>query len=104
MKISDIHIFKKKSELIEILNKKIEDDNKNKQKQNRIFFNILKLKNTRLIKKIKTIKNRNVIKYNNSSSFSQLRLSKLNKSSEEKNDNNSKFKKYINTKNIKFNI
>jgi hypothetical protein len=34
MKISDIHIFKKKSELIQILNKKIEKDNKNKQKQN----------------------------------------------------------------------
>ena len=99
MKISDIHIFKKKSELIEILNKKIEDDNKNKQKQNRIFFNILKLKNTRLIKKIKTIKNRNVIKYNNSSSFSQLRLSKLNKSSEEKNDNNYYTKKLENNKN-----
>ena len=99
MKISDIHIFKKKSELIEILNKKIEEDNKNKQKQNRIFLDILKFKKTRLIKKIKTIKNRNKVNHNNSSSFSQLRLNKLNKSSEENSDNNYYTKKLENNKN-----
>ena len=59
MKIADIHKFRKRSELLEILIKMNEKENKIRLKKNKIPLDILKAKKPQHIKKIKTIKNRN---------------------------------------------
>ena len=84
MQVSDIHIFRNKQELVDILMKKKEIDDLTKQKNNQKIMKIFKAQKSHKIKKIKTIMNRNESK---NSSSSNLSLSKLNKSSGKKKAN-----------------
>ena len=95
MKISDIHIFRKKTELLEILIKKNETDKKIMKRKNKKIMDILKLRNTDLAKRLKNLNNRNET---NNSAKSLIKLNKLNKSSGEKPDNNYYLKKLENNK------
>ena len=55
LKIADIHIFRKKAELVEILIKKKELENKMKEKKNNEIMELFKIKKVKLIKKIKMV-------------------------------------------------
>ena len=88
LKIADIHIFRKKAELVEILIKKKELENKMKEKKNNEIMELFKIKKVKLIKKIKIGNNKNE-KYKSSNS-SCIRLNKLHKSSGENTTNNSR--------------
>ena len=87
LKIADIHIFRKKAELVEILIKKKELENKMKEKKNNEIMELFKIKKVKLIKKIKIGNNRN--ENYKSSNNSCIRLNKLHKSSGEKPTTNS---------------
>ena len=86
LKIADIHIFRKKTELLEILIKRSEIDKKIRQRKNKKIIELLQLRNSELSKKLKKINlNRNESHY---SSRSNQKLNQLNKSSGEKIDYN----------------
>lgn len=78
IQISDIHIFRNKSELLEILIRRKELEDKKRDKNNKKIIELLKVQKTHLIKKIKTVNNRNE---NISSSRADIRLKKLYKNS-----------------------
>lgn len=80
LKISDIHIFRKKSELVEILIKNYEEENKKVQKKFQIF-KIFKERKVQLIRKIKLEKNKKQNQYSPISSI--IRLNKIRNSSEQ---------------------
>ena len=94
IKIADIHIFRKKSELLDILIKVNEKESKIRLEKNKMLLDILKARKPQHIKKIKTFKKRNE-SYN--SSGSNLRITKLIKSSGEKPDNSYYLKKLENS-------
>ena len=78
LKISDIHIIRNKVELLDILIKRKEIEDKNREKNNKKLIELLKVQKTKLIKKIKTVNNRND---NKSASREAIRSNKLYKSS-----------------------
>ena len=96
LKISDIHIFRKKSELLEILIKLNEKENKTRIKKNKILLDVLKARKSHYIKKIKPIRNRNE---SQNSSQPRLKLNKLYKISGENPDNDYYLKRLENNVN-----
>ena len=96
LKISDIHIFRKKSELLEILIKLNEKENKTRIKKNKILLDVLKARKSHYIKKIKPIRNRNE---SQNSSQPRLKLNQLYKISGENPDNDYYLKRLENNVN-----
>ena len=81
LKISDIHIFRKKTELDDILIKKYEEENKKVQKNNIKIFELFKERNTHLFKKIKFGKHKK--QNQNSPNPSIIRSNKISKISKQ---------------------
>ena len=86
IKVSDIHIFRNKVELVDILMKKKEKEDKKKQKINQKFLQIFKAQNNHKIKKIKAVMHRDGSK---KSLNSNLSFSKISKNSGDNKTNNS---------------
>ena len=96
MKIADIHIFRKKTELLEILKKRELIEKKLIEKKNQKIIDLLKLRNDELVKKLKNINNtRNE---SHISSKSNLQLNKLYKISGENQNNSYYYRKLENNK------
>ena len=96
LKISDIHIFRKKSELLEILIKLNERENKKRLKKNKMLLDVLKARKSHYIKKIRPLKNRNESQF---SSQPRLKLNQLYKISGENPDNDHYLKRLENNVN-----
>lgn len=77
LKISDIHIFKKKAELIDILIKKNEIENKKISRKNDNIIKLYKIKKAQSLRKIKIRKNKIPQKNRISSDTSIFNLTKL---------------------------
>jgi hypothetical protein len=94
LKISDIHIFRKKAELIDILIKKNEIENKKISKKNDNFIKLFKIKKAQSLRKINIKKNKFTQNYRNSSDTSIFNLTKL-QNYKTKNSFNSFYNKQI---------